>query len=148
VEDTWIDQIRLVASSPRRVARLLMNGASRTAAPIPPTMEQRPLLTPRSLEAAEQSAAAMKLTSHAVLEEGGVAADTILAVHAAPEAEPSQTKDVQQAASKTRSLIFRPMKKAAKMATGKKQALIEVDVPFELPSQDTLAPTSNALVPM
>jgi len=149
VDENWLHQMRLVTSSPTRAARLLMNATTHRAAPAP-AAEQRPLMTPRSLEAAEQNAAALKLTSHAVAAETE-AADTIPAVHAvqeavavevaaAPEAEPKQ-------ANKARSLVFRPMKKAAKMALSKKQAVVEVDVPFQLTSSAELeGPSSGALV--
>lgn len=128
--------MRLVTSSPTRVARLFMSNAAAQSALPAQGQQHRALNAPKSLE--------NKISSHAVEEEAG----TIPAVHAAPlEGSAAPVEEVKEKQSKARSLMFRPMKRAAKMAIGKKQALVEVEMPLEL-SSSYEGPTSNALVAM
>jgi hypothetical protein len=132
VEDSWLQQMRLASTSQALAARLLMQGSARTAAS---AAANRTLTTPRSLEAAEQKLATHKLT------EGESKSDTIPAVHASENAAPQGTK----------SLVFRPIKKAvSKAVKSKKQASVEDELPVPRLSLDDLsdAPVGNSMVAM
>lgn len=134
VDGAWITQMRLASTSQALAARLLMQGSARTAAMA--TAAGRPLLTPRSLEAAEQKVATQKIT------EGESKEDTIPAVHA------TENKAPQQGA---KSLVFRPIKKAvSKAVKNKKQALVEVELPVPRLNLDDLSdgPVGNSMVAM
>ncbi len=131
VEDSWLQQMRLASTSQALAARLLMQGSARTAANA--TAATRSLTTPRSLEAAEQKVAAHKIT------EGESKEDTIAAVHGSENT----------AAQGTKSLVFRPIKKAvSKAVKNKKQAAVEVDMPVPRLSLDDLSegPVGNSMV--
>lgn len=138
VDDSWLQQMRLASTSQGLAARLLMQGSvNRQSA-----AAGRPLMTPRSLEAAEQKTASHKLT------EGELKEDTIPAVHASENTAPALEESDQQG---SKSLVFRPIKKAvSKAVKNKKQALVEVDLPVPRLSLDDLseAPVGTSMVRM
>ena len=163
VEDTWMNHMRLVSSSQALASKLLMQGAVRGAAIAEATTAAaaaaetaRSLVTPRILEATEHKAAALKLTSHVVTEEEVSQEEDkgmIRAVHAAIEEEREVAAvEVPQAAvpqaPSSRSLVFRPIKRAVSKAIKSKQPLVEMDVPVPRLSLDNLSegPTANSLM--
>jgi hypothetical protein len=133
VDDSWLQQMRLASTSQALAARLLMQGSARQSATSATASAGRPLLTPRSLEAAEQKVATHKIT------EGESNEDTIAAVHATENTAPQGNK----------SLVFRPIKKAvSKAVRNKKQALVEVDLPVPRLSLGDISdgPVGNSMV--
>ena len=172
-----MQQMRLATSSEALAVRLLMQGTAMaaekntttttTTAPLSARMEARPLITPRSLENnTNTNAAALKLTSHVVVEDGMDAAEySIPAVHAVtttttdPTEMQTQSEGVVEQERKNqpqpqRSLVFRPIRKAMGKAIKSKKALVEVDVSPVVPrlSLDALptatSTVSSSMVPM
>ena len=133
VDDSWLQQMRLASTSQALAARLLMQGSARVTAANAANAAAagRPLMTPRSLEAAEQKTASHK--------EGEVKEDTIPAIHASENTQGNK------------SLVFRPIKKAvSKAVKNKKQAGKEVELPVARLSLDDLSDgaVGNSMVPM
>lgn len=147
VDDSWMQQMRLVNSSQELAARLLRQGSaarllaasSAAASPIASSVEApRSLEAPKALETTDLQVPALKETPETDID--AAQHDTIPALRASPE-EATNTDESANGNGKSqgRSLVFRPIKKAVAKALKNKQPLVEVEGPVARLTLDDVA---------